>query len=446
MIDPTREHRSSDLPPDAGATPPVVITGDGKLAADFDPLNGGGAAKKISGRKEDAAAERLQLAAMGMEAEFSLAIDDQEAKPEAIFGDPRAFMGDDMMHRTGTSYHLPTGGAIYFDTGVIEVATPVIEIEKGCAARTGRSLWEGILEVRGALDDWEERERRDARLIGFSTHYNISFELPPHRQGRKRTVEKLALLLAYILPVPVMLLAANRRSTGIGVRPRGNRIEITADFTPSPSLMIATATLIVGVVRDVMTWPTFELDMLETEQLPVIRGFTPIPHTSRKGWLARHDCYPRNPFTTDLDQAVWELRDDSVASLREIAGRTVKHFWRPIRRISDPFTFRLIGSVIRGRAPSLLDLADRPEEYEDVGRLCTWDNLFPESALSRSLYELVLIRAISGQKLVMNGKRYTPVAMRGWSQVVFKRDDTGTRSICSIDYLVGHLRNWERGG
>ncbi len=31
-----------------------------------------------------------------------------------------------------------------------------------------------------------------------------------------------------------MLVGANRRSTGIGVRPRGNRIEITADFTPDP--------------------------------------------------------------------------------------------------------------------------------------------------------------------------------------------------------------------
>ena len=35
-----------------------------------------------------------------------------------------------------------------------------------------------------------------------------------------RTVERLAWLLTHIIPFPVMLLAANRRSTGIGVRPR----------------------------------------------------------------------------------------------------------------------------------------------------------------------------------------------------------------------------------
>ena len=83
-----------------------------------------------------------------------------------------------MMHRTGRSYHLPTGGAVYFDTGVIEIATPVIEIERGCAARAGRSLWESIHFLRDELDAWEEREQRTVHLSGFSTHYNVSFDIP----------------------------------------------------------------------------------------------------------------------------------------------------------------------------------------------------------------------------------------------------------------------------
>src|SRR5262245_45733053 len=82
--------------------------------------------------------QRLELAAIGLEAEFALCLDDKQVKPEDIFGDPRSFIREPLMHRTGTSYHLPTGGAIYFDTGVIEVATPVIEIARGCAARAGR--------------------------------------------------------------------------------------------------------------------------------------------------------------------------------------------------------------------------------------------------------------------------------------------------------------------
>ena len=257
-------------------------------------------------------------------------------------------------------------------------------------------------------------------------------------------MEKLALLLSYILPVPIMMLAANRRSTGVGVRPRGDRIEITVDFTPSASLMIATGTLIVGIVREVMSWPSFDLEMLDRMGLPVVAGYRPMPHTSRKGWLAKAQCYPRDPFASDVDAPLWDTTDGRRLSLRAIAGLTVKHFWHPVRRISDPFTFRLIGSVMRGRAPSLLDLDERPPEYDDVGRLCTWDNLFPEQELSRSRYERVLIRAISGQKMWMHGRRYTPTGMRGWAEVIFRRDDDRTRHVFGIDYLLNHLRDWER--
>jgi hypothetical protein len=387
---------------------------------------------------------RLELAAMGMEAEFSVTVDGEPTRPEDVFGSPRAFVRGNMMHRQGTSYHLPTGGAVYFDTGVIEVATPVIEIERGAAARAGRSLWESILYLREELDHWERRTGRDIRLTGFSTHYNVSFELPREQQGRSRTVRKLALLLSYILPAPVMLLATNRRSTGVGVRPRGDRIEVTVDFTPSASLMIATGTLIVGIVREVMSWPSFELEMLDRMGIPVIAGYHPVKHTSRKGWLAKDVCYPRSPFEADVDEASWRTTDARELSLRSIAGLIVKHFWHPIRRVSDPWTFRLIGSVMRGRAPSLLDLDDRPPEYDDVGRLCTWDNLFPETELSRSRYERVLIRAISGQKLTMHGRRFTPTGMKGWSAVVFRADDDHSRHVFGIDYLLGHLGDWER--
>ncbi len=316
--------------------------------------------KKPQGGKAEQISERLQLAAIGMEAEFALVVDGESARPEDVFGDPRAFIRGPLLHRTGTSYHLPTGGIVYFDTGVIELATPVIELERGCAARAGRSLWESIRFVREELDGWEARTGRHCRLVGFSTHYNISFELPRHVQGRRRTVEKLALLLAYILPAPVMLLATNRRSTGVGVRPRGDRIEITVDFTPSAELMIATGTLITGIVRAVMRWPSFELTQLKRHGIPVIAGYEPMPHTSRKGWLARFDCYPSNPFEADLDGQPWLTTGGEELPLRRVASRITRTFWRSIRRLSDPFTFRLIASIMRGRSPSQLDLHDRP--------------------------------------------------------------------------------------
>jgi hypothetical protein len=385
----------------------------------------------------------LALAATGMEAELELWIEGERRRPEDVFGTPTAFVRGDLMHREGTSYHLPTGAAVYFDTGVIEVATPAIEIERGAAARAGRQLWEAIRFVRRELDAWEERSGERARLVGFSMHYNVSFELPPAAQGRERTVRKLALLLTYILPFPVMLLATNRSSSGVGVRPRGNRLEVTVDFTPEPALSIATGSLILGIVREVMGWPSYDLGMLERMDIPVVAGFAPVKHASRKGWVAHFDCFPANPFTCDVDDPSWPLRDGHRASLRALAGTITRRFWPSIRRLTGPFSLRLIGGVMRGRAPSLLDLADRPAAYEDVGRLCTWDDLFPERLLSRSRYEQVLIRAVSGQKLHLGGRWYTPTNVRGWSQVVFRRDDETTH-VFPLDFLVRHLRDWER--
>jgi hypothetical protein len=389
------------------------------------------------------APERLRLAAMGLEAECSLMLDGEPTRPEDLFGSPRDFIRGELMHRQGTSYQLPTGSAVYFDTGVIEVATPVVEIERGCGARAGRSLWEALQFIRGELDAWDARNGRETRLVGFSAHYNVSFELPPHEPANGRTIEKLALLLTYILPAPVMLLATNRRSTGVGVRPRKDRIEITSDFTPRPALMIATATLIVAVVREVMKWPSYELSELSRHGMPVISGFQPMPHTSRQGWLARFSCYAKNPFTCDVDTEMWPTEGHGELSLRAIAGRTMRHFWRSIRRISDPFTSRLIAAVIRGRSPSLLDLEDRPAEYEDVGKLCAWDAFSPPAQLGRSRYERVVIRAISGQQLRLNGQRLSPVGMSGWSAIVFRREDNG-REVIAIDDLIPHLEAWER--
>ena len=386
------------------------------------------------------------MSAVGIEAEFVVVMDGAPVRPEDVFGSPRRIVRGPLMHRTGRSYHLPTGSAVYFDTGVIELATPMIEIDRGCAARAGRSLWESILFLRRELDDWQQRNGHDVRLVGFSTHYNVSFDLANGNADSSRTVERLALLLTYLLPAPVMLLAANRQSTGIGVRPRGNRIEITADFTPDAALMIATATLVVGIVREVMSWPSYELSALDDySDLPRFRHFAPAPHSSRKGWVARYSCFPRNPFTAHVDDEPWEIASGESLSLREIAGRVTKHFWSAIRRYADPFTLRLIGNVMAGRAASLLELADRPPAYESVGTLCAWeDSLFPEHELPRSRYERVLIRAIHGDRLHLDsGDTYTPTGMRGWSHVVFRRERDRSKHVFSLDYLLRHLDDWE---
>jgi hypothetical protein len=383
------------------------------------------------GGKQERERARLRLAAVGLEAEFSVFVDHKQERPEDVFRDPRAFLRGSLTHRVGTSYQLPSGVAVYFDTGVIEVATPLIELERGCVARAGRSLWESIGVVRAGLDDWERRNGRTVRMVGFSTHYNVSIE------GRRtaRSLDALARLLTFILPAPVMLLALNKESSGVGVRPRGDRIEVTADFTPSSTLMVAAGSLITGIVRDVATWPSFDVRELRRRGLPRAKGFAPMPHTSRKGWLARVDCYPENPITAS-----------DHAPLRTMALDVFGYFRRSIARIADPLSLRLIRAVLTGRAPSLLDLPGRPPEYEDVGRLCAWQPFYPDALLEHSRFERVVMNALAKETLRIDGEEYLPTGMRGWSRIAFRRRRDGEHLTMHIEDLLEHLHRWGNSG
>src|SRR5216117_2608907 len=104
--------------------------------------------RKRQRRSDRKPVTKATYGAMGLESEFSVLLDGQLVKPEDVFASPTNIVRDPMIHRTGHSYHLPTGGAVYFDTGVIEIATGMIEIDQGCAARAGRSLWENIRYLR----------------------------------------------------------------------------------------------------------------------------------------------------------------------------------------------------------------------------------------------------------------------------------------------------------
>jgi hypothetical protein len=127
-----------------------------------------------------------------------------------------------------------------------------------------------------------------------------------------------------------------------------------------------------------------------------------------------------------------------------MASHITKHFWPAIARLGDSRSLKLIAAVMDGRTPSLLELDDRPASYDAVGHLCSWANLFPIRALPRSRYEQVLIRAIARRPLKIAGRTYTPTGMRGWSHVVFIRND-GTRHVLSLDYLLHHLDAWDVG-
>jgi hypothetical protein len=317
-----------------------------------------------------------RVAVMGIESELAVLVDGERVAPERLWGSASALMGPSPLEPSGNAISLPGGSVLYFDEGVVEIVTPVIELGPAAAARAVRNLWEGIGFVRDRLSAWSAAHFRPVRLQGFSTHYNVTFDRP-RPADPARTVEKLAVLLAHVLPIPVALMGSNRRSTGVGVRPRGNRIEVTADFTPDPALMVATATLVAGVTRGAMALPSYELDVLQEMRLPTVEGVVPGPHSSRRGWLVRDYHFPRSPFTTNVDARVWPTRDGRLLSLRAIARETAWRFRRSLRHHADPFTFRLLFAVLQGRSPSLLELPDRPAAYDDVGQAIRWGEVLP---------------------------------------------------------------------
>lgn len=387
--------------------------------------------------KGEPIADRIMRPVGGLEAEFALLVDGVPVMPETLFGDPRGFITEPLVHRTGRSFQLPNGGAVYFDTGVIEVATPVMELDQGCFGRLARSLHDAVLFVRAHLDGWEQRTGRTIKLQGFSTHYNVSVggrgTIAPSRH-----VQDLAWLLIHILPAPVMLLATNRRSTGVGVRPRPRRIEITADYPPDPARLAATGALIAGVVHAANRWRDLRVESLRRRGLPVLADFSPIKHTSRKGWLARVECYPVNPFTCDVDADIWPT-DRGSTSLRSLARKVFDAFDESIRRIADPYSYECAQRILGGRIRSWLDEEDRPSSYDDAGRRASPPAL---KRLGLSRYEEVVLKTMKHKPLTLGRERFTPVGMRGWSRVVFTRDRDGARTVLPLDTLVHHLGDW----
>ena len=372
-------------------------------------------------------------AVIGLEAEFNLLIDGRKRRPEKVFGDPSRLVRRRMIPRTGKSFQLPAGGAIYFDTGVIEVATPIVELERGCCQRATRLLWEQIRYLRAELDHWGKCHGCQCRLQGFSAHYNFSFLGAGKSKDRNAT--KLAYLLAHILPVPVLLLAANRQSSAVGVRPRKTRVEVTADFTPDPALMLATCAFLAGAVETVLRWKSFGLRQLNRNRLPRITPYRLRKHSSRRGWRITRDSLGTNPFLADISAPLWKLRDGRALSLRAIAVDSLKPFRHEIRRLGDLITLQHIAAVFAGDARSLLDFPNRPEAYDDVGRVIDWGRRRMRH-WSRSRYEKVIHRVIAREPMHLGKKRYRAERMNGWYQVDFREIGTGKRRTFNLDELV----------
>jgi len=233
----------------------------------------------------------------------------------------------------------------------------------------------------------------------------------------------------------VILLATNRQSSAVGVRPRGNRIEVTVDFTADPALMLATCAFIAGALETVLRWEDFRLRQLGRHRLPRIARFHLRKHSSRRGWRVTPDSLGQNPFTTDINESLWKLRDGRTLSLRAFAAETLRPFRQRIRQISDSRTLEHIAAVFTGDARSLLDFEKRPDAYDDVGHSIDWGRRRMRR-WSRSKYEKVIHRVIAREPMRIGQKRYEVDRMNGWYEIGFREVGTKRRRTFNLDELV----------
>ena len=137
--------------------------------------------------------------------------------------------------------------------------------------------------------------------------------------------------------------------------------------------MNACAPLLAGVITEMARWPEDELrgDALLARGLPLFAGLEPSKHSSRKGWRAHVDDFPRNPFAADPNARDWPLAAGGHASIRQMACEILGAFAPSVRRFADRATFTHLREVLQGKARSLLDFEEGPPAYQDVGREVT---------------------------------------------------------------------------
>ena len=67
---------------------------------------------------------------------------------------------------------------------------------------------------------------------------------------------------------------------------------------------------------------------------------------------------------------------------------------------------------------------------------------FPDRRLTRSAYEQVFLKLVSGGRLRMGSEIYTPVGMKGWYHAIFRRDSDGAERLLTIDQLLKKMNDW----
>jgi hypothetical protein len=67
---------------------------------------------------------------------------------------------------------------------------------------------------------------------------------------------------------------------------------------------------------------------------------------------------------------------------------------------------------------------------------------FPDRRLTRSAYEQVFLKLVSGSRLRFGGDLYVPIGMKGWYHAIFRCESDGSERLLTIDQLLDRMNDW----
>jgi hypothetical protein len=135
------------------------------------------------------------------------------------------------------------------------------------------------------------------------------------------------------------------------------------------------------------------------------------------------------------------------ADERAAAGTVVAMTWTP----ADPSAYiDRRSKPARPKRPADRRQAQRrtapalpPERRRSQRRASLEPTPFPDRRLTRSAYEKVFLKLVSGGRLRIGKQTWTPIGMRGWYHAIFRNDASGRERLITIDQLLKRMNDWE---
>jgi hypothetical protein len=243
-------------------------------------------------------------------------------------------------------YFTNRGVAIIADGVVAEIATPPVELARGCGTSVASWAEAARIELMALVGD-------STRLLGGSTHISITTD-PAHN-------DRIAALYARTFAAGLMLLMDQPHSPGLLVRPRPGRLELCGEFVVGASLTDA-AVFALGSVACLEDYA-----VTGRASIPAFLDVVLQNGRRRYGWYV-----DRNAFGTDLYSGVRRARLHRADGRVVAAQDYLAVAWRLARPYAEEYAttaeLASVDRVVSGADPLPMEAGS----YGEVPQSTTW--------------------------------------------------------------------------